>query len=157
MVSMTRLLGILCVFLALCSQALAQAQIRAVDPCFGSLKASAAINVASATTTSLVAVSGNTVIYVCGFSISIAPAATAATALFEYGTGASCTSPTALTGIYGGGVTVAASAADAEVVSYGGAGSTIFSVPAANGLCILTAGSAVSVQGVVTYVQGPPF
>ena len=122
------------------------------DPCSYAAKSSAAISVTSATTTSLVAVSGSTVVYVCGLSFTIAPSATAAdTALFEYGTGAACTSPTSLTGTYGNGDLT--SAAPVVAVNYGGAGQTVFKSAASAGICILTAGTAVSVQGVLTYVQ----
>ena len=124
------------------------------DPC-GSpsiAKSSAAISVTSATTTSLVAVSGSTTVYVCGFSISIAPSATSAdTALFEYGTGAACSSPTSLTGTFGNGDLT--TAAPPAIVSYGGGGSTVFKSAASAGICIVTAGTTVNVQGVLTYVQ----
>lgn len=122
------------------------------DPCSYAAKSSAAISVTSATTTSLVAVSGTTVVYVCGVSFTIAPSATTAdTALFEYGTGAACTSPTVLTGTYGNGDLT--SAAPVVAVNYGGAGQTVFKSAASAGVCILTAGTAVNVQGVLTYVQ----
>lgn len=122
------------------------------DPCLTGTKASAPINVTSATTTSLVAVSGATTVYVCGFTITIAPSATSAdTALFEYGTGAACSSPVALTGTFGNGDLT--SAAPVVPVSYGGAGMTVFKSATSNGICILTAGTAVSVQGVISYVQ----
>ncbi len=126
--------------------------VQNADPCFASAKSSAAISVASATTTSLVAVSGSTVVYVCGFSMTIAPSATAAdTAAFEYGTGAACTGPTLLTGTFGNGDLT--SAAPVVPISYGDGGHTIFKSAASAGICILTAGTAVSVQGVLTYVQ----
>lgn len=122
------------------------------DPCSYAQKSSAAITVTSGTTTSLVAVSGSTTVYVCGFAITIAPSAvTAATALFEYGTGAACTSPTSLTGTFGNGDLT--SAAGVAPILYGNGAGTIFKSAASNGICILTAGNAVSVQGVLTYVQ----
>ena len=122
------------------------------DPCASAAKSSAAINVTSATTTSLVAVSGATKVYVCGFSMTIAPSATSAdTAAFEYGTGASCTSPILLTGTFGNGDLT--SAAAVVPVTYGGGNQTIFTGAASSGICILTTGTAVSVQGVLTYVQ----
>lgn len=126
--------------------------ITAADPCATAQKSSAAINVATATTTSLVAVSGSKSVYVCGYSFTIAPSAvTADVASFEYGTGASCSSPVALTGTYGNGDLT--SAAPVVAVAYGGAGETVFAGAPANGLCVVTAGTAVNVQGVVTYVQ----
>lgn len=122
------------------------------DPCQSASKSSAAINVTSGTTTSVVAVSGATVVYVCGFAITIAPSAVAAaTALFEYGVGATCTSPTVLTGTFGNGDLT--SAAGVAPILYGNGGATIFKSAASAGVCILTAGNAVNVQGVLTYVQ----
>lgn len=121
------------------------------DPCTANTKSSAAINVTSATTTSLVAVSGSTTVYVCGFSMTVAPSITSAdTALFEYGTGAACTSPVALTGTYGNGNVALTGVVP---VTYGSGIATIFKSAASNGVCILTAGTTVSVQGVLTYVQ----
>jgi len=123
-----------------------------VDPCSYANKLSKPINITSAATTSLVAVSGATTVYVCGFSVTISQVVTTPnTILFEYGTGAACTSPTALTGIYGGGGVTAAAPI---TVSYGTGGSTIFASAASNGICALTAiGASGSFQGVLTYVQ----
>ena len=130
----------------------APAAVATSDPCTSGAKSSAAISVATAATTSLVAVSGTTKVYVCAFSMTIAPSATAAdTAAFEYGTGASCTSPTLLTGTYGNGDLT--SAAAVVPVNSGAGDGTIFSTAASSGLCIVTTGTAVSVQGAVTYVQ----
>jgi len=131
-----------------------QATLLNTDPCQnpGTAKSSAAINITSATTTSLVAVSGSTTVYVCGFAVTIAPSGTSAdTILFEYGTGAACVgSPTALTGTFGNGDVT--TAAPPVAIAYGGA-QTIFKSPASNGICALTAGTTVNVQGVLTYVQ----
>lgn len=123
------------------------------DPCQNPsvLKTNVAINITSAATTSLVAVSGSTAVYVCGFSFSISQVVTTANTLqFEYGTGASCTGTHALTGLYGaGGVT----AGIPIVVSQSGPG-TVFTAPASNGLCAVTAiGASGSFQGQLTYVQ----
>ncbi len=126
--------------------------VQANDPCTYAAKSSAAIAVASATTTSLVAVSGTTSVYVCGFSMTIAPSATAAdTALFEYGTSTNCTGTHALTGTYGNGDLT--SAAPVVPVVYGSGGYTVMTAPASQGVCIVTTGTAVSVQGILTYVQ----
>lgn len=124
------------------------------DPCANPsvLKSSVAIAITSAATTSLVAVSGSTAVYVCGFSVTISQVVTTANTIkFEYGTGASCTSPTVLTGAYGtGGVTAAAPI----TVSYGAGGPTIFTAPASNGICaVTTIGASGSFEGVLTYVQ----
>lgn len=123
------------------------------DPCqnTNATKSSVAINISSATTTQLVALSGTLSVYVCGFSLTISQVVTTAnTILFEYGTGASCgTGTTVLTGLYGaGGIT----AAQPIVVSEYGL--TLFTAPAGNALCALTAiGGSGSFQGVLTYIQ----
>jgi hypothetical protein len=124
-----------------------------VDPCQSPniAKSSAPINITSATTTSLVAVSGSTIVYVCGLSFTVSEVITTAnTILFEYGTGAACSSPVALTGKYGdGGVT-----AGIPIVVNASSGGTIFKSAASNGICALTTiGATGSFQGVITYVQ----
>lgn len=125
-----------------------------VDPCQSPniLKSSVAINITTATTTSLVAISGSTLIYVCGISMTISEVITTPNTIqFEYGTGATCgTGTTVLTGKYGdGGVT-----AGIPIVVNASNGGTIFSAPAGSRLCALTAiGATASFQGVLTYVQ----
>ncbi len=120
------------------------------DPCetSGVAKSSVAIAVTSATTTSLVAVSGTKAVYVCGGAMTIAPSATSAdTALLEYGTGASCTGTTAMTGTFGNGdLTTSAPPLAVTLPSE-------LVAPASQGVCIVTAGTAVNVQGYLTYVQ----
>ena len=119
------------------------------DPCAAPLiaKTTVPIGVATATTTQLVAPDGTTKVYVCGGAISIAPSATSAdTALFEYGTSTACTGTHALTGTLGNGDLT--SAAPPIVVPLAG-----LVTPPSQGLCIVTAGTAVSVQGFLTYVQ----
>src|SRR5712664_1877979 len=127
-----------------------------VDPCQSPniAKSSVPINLtAAAGTTALVAVSGSTVVYVCGVAFTIAPSATTAdSVLFEYGSGTACaTSPVALTGTFGSGDLT--TSAPLVTVNYGGAGSTIFKSAASNGICALTTGSVINIQGVMTYVQ----
>jgi hypothetical protein len=126
--------------------------VQNADPCSYAAKSSASIAITSAATTSLVAVSGSTAVYVCGFSVTISEVATTANTIqFEYGTGASCTGTHALTGTMGaGGVTAGAPI----VVAYGSGGSTVFNAPASNGICAVTAiGASGSFEGVLTYVQ----
>lgn len=148
------LLGLL-VALTLIGQCQAQESIRGTDPCFANLATSASISVVTGATTALVTVSGIKAVYVCGFTLTIAPSAVAAdTAKFGYGTGTACAGGvTDLTGAFGTGVTVASSAAPAQVVVYGKGTETIFVAPSGNGLCLVTTGNTVNVQGVVTYVQ----
>jgi hypothetical protein len=146
---MRRLLFSLLLFIGFCGAAYAAPTS---DPCMVGQRQSAAISVSTATTKSLVAVSGTTSVYVCSFSISIAGSATtAATAAFEYGTGASCSSPTVLTGTYGS--NDAAVSTTPTVIPHDGGGYTLFAAPSGNGLCIVTTGNAVFTQGVLTFVQ----
>lgn len=124
------------------------------DPCLNSsiAKSSVPINIATATTTSLVAVSGATTVYVCGFSLTISQVVTTANTIqFEYGTGAACVgSPTALTGLYGAGGVTAAAPIPIHMQGPG----TIFKSAASNGVCAVTAiGASGSFQGVLTFVQ----
>lgn len=123
------------------------------DPCLNSsvLKTTTAINVTTATTTAIAAVSGTTAVYPCGGVITIDQSATTAdTALFEFGTGAACAAPTkTLTGTLGGGV----------VPTTGNSAATVVVLPemqgsaSANGFCIVSAGTTVNIQGYFTYVQ----
>lgn len=114
-----------------------------VDPCQSNAvpKSSAVITAPATSTTEIVALSGNTSIYVCGFH----GAHTAVGALaWEYGTGVACaTGTTALTGVE--------TLDTNDPVSYG-PGSTIFMAPPGNALCVVTS-VAGAFRGVVTYVQ----
>lgn len=123
------------------------------DPCSYNKKSSASINVASATTAAVVAISGSTTVYVCGFDFTIAGSATTATtAQLEYGTGTACVSTqTALTGTYGSGD--AAVSTTPTYVSRGDGQATVLAGIASNGICIVTAGTTVKVAGSLTYVQ----
>jgi hypothetical protein len=108
---------------------------------------SAPINISTATTTSLVAVSGSTVPYVCSFSVYVV-SGTLPSFQFEQGTGAACTSPTVLTGTYGG-----LAGAVGEHITLGANTGTVFRGPASSGICILSGGTAPNLQGVITYAQ----
>lgn len=127
--------------------------VQANDPCTYAAKKSAPIAITSATTTSLVALSGSTVVYVCGFSVTISQVATTANTIkFEGGTGGACATPTGdLTGPFGtGGVT----AGIPITVSYGSGGYTVFASPASNAICaVTTIGGSGAFEGVLTYVQ----
>ena len=123
------------------------------DVCASSAKSSVPINIVTATTTLLVAVSGTKAVYVCGVAMTIAPSQTsAASASFEFGTDGTCTGANAVAGIFGGGF-VAAAASPPIPVAFGDGNATIFGAPAANGICLVSTGTTVSVQGVLTYVQ----
>lgn len=118
------------------------------DPCLatGITKSSVSVAITTVATTSIVAVSGTTTVYVCGFAASTTGATTATTFQFEYGTGATCTGPTVLTGTLGANATATATWTAV-------AGPTLFKSASANGICIVSAGTTVSIQGVVTFVQ----
>ena len=124
-----------------------------VDPCVNpaTVKSSASISVASATTTQLVALAAGKAIFVCGYSATInSSATTASTIVFEYGTGSSCgTGTTVLTGAMG----TENAAAGAGILLTNGYPGTIFTAPTGNALCVLTAGTTVALHGYITYVQ----
>lgn len=135
------------------AQALKVSQV-STDPCqaSGVAKSSVAVNISTAATTALVALSGTTIVYVCGFSLTISQVITTPNTLsFVYGTGATCgTGTVTLTGLFGGGGVTAAP----PITVTAGIGSTLFKTIAGNALCAVTAiGGSGSFQGVVTYVQ----
>lgn len=104
--------------------------------------ASAPINVSTATTTQLVALSASTKIYVTSFDVI---AGGAGNITFVYGTGTNCgTGQTALTGAY-------PLTAQAGIAKGSGIG-PILVVPAGNALCVLTS-AAVQMSGSVSYTQ----
>jgi hypothetical protein len=123
------------------------------DPCFTTaLKKSVPVNIVTATTTQLIPLVAGQAIYVCGASLTIAPSGTSAdSATFEYGTGASCgTGTTALTGAFGAGdLTTTTGLLPINLPSEG----TDLTAPSGNALCLLSAGTTVNIQGVLTYVQ----
>lgn len=123
------------------------------DPCQNPAvaKSSVSIAISSATTTQLVALSGSTIVYVCGFTAS-AIAGTNPSLQFEYGTGSSCgTGTTVLTGAMATGVTVSATAPGPIFTDPRGA--TAFKTAAGNALCAVTAGTTPNFQGYLTFVQ----
>lgn len=134
-------------FLILAFLALALGSARAdllADPCnTNTLKSSVVINVASATTTQLVALVAGQKIYVCSF-VFTAAVGTAATYQFEYGTGSSCgTGTTVLTGAMVGGFFLT-----------DGNSNMNFATASGNALCLVTGGTSPNAQGFLTYVQG---
>jgi hypothetical protein len=119
------------------------------DPCLSSAiaKSSIPINLSSAATTQLVALSGTTSIYVCGFVLTDTGVTTATTIQLEYGTGSTCgTGTTALTGTFAQSLLTSA-----IVVNV--AGGTQIKAPSGNALCAVVAGTTPSIQGYLTYVQ----
>jgi len=100
------------------------------------------INVATATTTQLVALAAGKSIYITGWDVLVAAADSVT---LEYGTGTNCgTGTTALTGAYN-------FAANGGLVAGGNLG-IVFKVPAGNALCIVT-GAAAQASGRLTYAQ----
>ena len=113
------------------------------DPSSGKgTPSSVAINVSTATTTQLVAISGSTKIYVTSFDVI---AGGTGNITFEYGTGSNCgTGTTALTGAYN-------LTAQAGIAKGNGVGAILI-VPAGNALCVLTS-AAVQMSGSLSYQQ----
>lgn len=126
------------------------------DPCSGAVaKSSIAIALTATGTLQLLALSGTTVIYVCGFVATIPNTATTATSLkFIAGTGTNCGTPTAtLTGPMGSNDPAAVSA-NPVVVAYGGANATAFPTPSGSELCtVVTGNGTLDISGVLSYVQ----
>jgi len=115
--------------------------IGAVEPLSSGIQ-SAKIDVSTATTTELVALSGSTKIYVTSFDIV---SGGAGTAKFVHGTGSNCgTSTTDLTGAY----PLAAQAGIAKGSGFG----VILVIPAGKALCIVTTGG-VQMSGSISYMQ----
>lgn len=114
-----------------------------LDPCQNpwNAKSSVPVAISTATTTQLVALSGTTKVYVCGFTGAVTATNTLT---FEYGTGSACgTGTTALTG---------AMVLPVGVTAIGNSGGTVMSGIAGNALCVLS-GTTGAVNGVLTYVQ----
>lgn len=104
--------------------------------------ASVPINVSTATTTQLVALSSGKVIYVSAWDVEVAGADNIT---LEYGTGTACaTGTTVLTGAYN-------FAANGGISKGSGIAPVLF-VPASNALCIVTS-AAVQASGSVAYAQ----
>lgn len=103
---------------------------------------SAAINVSTATTTQLVALSSGKKIYVTSFDVV---AGGTGNITFEYGTGTACgTGTTPLTGAY----PLTAQSGLAQGIGLG----PVLIVPAGNALCVLTS-AAVQMSGSISYTQ----
>jgi hypothetical protein len=119
-----------------CARSLTQAATTPLN------NSSAPINVSTATTTQLVALSGSTAIYVTSYDVI---AGGTGNITFEYGTGTACaTGTTALTGPYN-------LTAQAGLAKGAGIG-TVLKVPAGNALCVLTS-AAVQMSGSVSFQQ----
>lgn len=114
------------------------------DPCGATGVAKSSVAIAATADAELVALSGSTVIYVCGFNFTLN--GTTPTARFQTGTGATCATGTVQeTGVM-------APTVGLNLLSAGG-GYTVFSGAAGAALCINVGGTTPSAQGVLTYVQ----
>jgi hypothetical protein len=132
----------------------APAYVTGLDACAASSSApsNATVSITTATTTQIVALSAGKQIFLCEWTFTInSSATTASSALFEFGTGASCgTGTTTLTGAMG--TENAAAGPGLLLVNGPFSGSTLV-VPAGNALCIVTAGTTVALHGQVTFKQ----
>lgn len=117
-----------------------------VDPCASAAidKSSFSVAISTATTTAVQAGSAGKRVFVCAFTI-IYTSGTTPTVQFEVGTGGTCTSPTAKTGV----IAIQATSGTGLIV---GAGHTLFSGAAGQDMCILSAGTTPTVNGWVTFV-----
>ena len=119
-----------------------------INPCADATQVdSVPIDTATSGNVQLVAISGSTVIYACGFSVT---SAADVNVQFINGTGTACgTGETNETGLY---QLIAASGAGLRGVSVGFGGAPVFKTDAGDAACIELSG-AVQVDGVFTYVQ----
>lgn len=108
----------------------------------------AVVNISTAVTTSIVAVSGTTKVYVCAFSLYVV-SGTLPTFVIEGGTGAACvTTQVPLTGTFGG-ISAAVGVDFAQGTGLG----ALFTTAASSALCIVSGGTLPNIQGFVTYAQ----
>lgn len=129
------------------------------DPCANPsvLKSHVFANITTATTTSLVALSGSTAIYVCGIDVQLDSITTGDTIKFVSGTGSACATPA---GCNSGTCTATYSNAASTTVTTSenfklgfGAG-TYLSAGSGNGFCATTTvGTSPTIAVDVTYVQ----
>lgn len=124
------------------------------DPCQnpGSVKSSVQVQIVTATTTQLIPTVPGQQIYICGGFVEIASSATtAATIQFEFGSGATCgTGTVAFTGPMGTGTATAGIGPLAIPLS---AGVSNFAIGQNNNFCAVTAGTTVSANGWINFVQ----
>lgn len=105
---------------------------------------SVAVNITSATTTTLVPLSGTTMIYVCQFTLEFV-SGTTPSFYFEYGFGTNCiAAPVALTGTF-------QSTTSNNVIIAGSGYGFLFRGGVGNNLCLVSGGTTPSIQGYVTY------
>jgi hypothetical protein len=115
------------------------------DPCQGATaaKVGVSISIGSATTTQLVAPLTGHIVYACGYQFTAA-VGTGATYQFTTGTGGTCGTGT---------ITQTGAMIGGSPIDSGGGGYTIFKSGSGQGLCMVTAGTSPSAQGLVTVIQ----
>jgi hypothetical protein len=107
-----------------------------------------AVNISSATTTQIVALTASKKVYVCNYSLTVT--GTSPTLTWEYGTGTACaTGTTAISGAMAGGTTAAPIVLNSPPEATGYA----FVTPSAQALCILSGGTTPSIQGWIMEAQ----
>jgi hypothetical protein len=106
-----------------------------------------AVNISTATTTSIVAVSGSTVPVICAYHLYVV-SGTLPTFVFEHGTGAACTGAVADSGTFGG-----VAAAVGESFEAGSGVGPLLTGAASSGFCILSGGTTPNIQGWVSWTR----
>ena len=114
------------------------------DPCQTSGRTKSAVVVAVTDDAQLVALSGSTIIYVCGFSVTV----TGTTPTFRLISGTGTVCATGLTGRTG-----AYAPLPGTYMQGGGGSATLLATAAGEALCIDVEGTSPSVQGVLTYIR----
>lgn len=130
-----------------CTIAFSQATV--TNPCAINVpRSSVKVAMSTATTTEMVPLVANQIVYICEFSLTISQVVTTANTIkFVYGTGSACgTGTTDLSGAYGtGGIT----AGIPITVSGGG-----FKAPSSNAVCLTTTiGGSGFFHGIISYIQ----
>jgi hypothetical protein len=119
------------------------------DPCFSpnTTKSSAPFTITTATTTQLVAGVAGKSVYICGFTVTMSATLVANTFQITAGTGATCTTPTNLSGNYNSGIltTGATSISHQFPLTPSAAGQSVCAVT--------TVGTGPTIAGTVSYVQ----
>jgi hypothetical protein len=119
------------------------------DPCQGATAAKVGVAINTTGTQQLVTPLTGHLVFVCGFNFTLASgAAPVATAQFTTGTGATCG-----TGTINQTGTMTGVASSNISIDSGGGGYTIFKGATGQGLCLVTAQTTPSAQGVVTIIQ----
>ena len=114
------------------------------DPCQTSGRAKSSVVIAVTADAQLVALSGSTIVYVCGFSVTV----TGTTPTFRLISGTGTVCATGLTGRTG-----AYAPLTGTYMQGGGGSATLFATAAGEALCMDVEGTSPSVQGVLTYIQ----